>query len=147
MDNGLPRQVRAPAGFVPEYALAFGDPTGGATLVTRGSPLPVETRVTAAAMTPLAGSTVASGTIGPFIPELARPIWVQLSGTWTGSVRLLRSRDGGATRLPLSYPDGSARGRWSANVNAAVVEESVAGATYYLDIALTAGALSYQLEQ
>ncbi len=60
---------------------------------------------------------------------------------------LLRSVDGGVTRTPLTYADGSLRGVWSGNVNAPVHEESVADAALYLDFAHAGGTLAYRMER
>ena len=117
--------------------------------VETGKPLPVASRPDqrAAASAALAGATSASAVAGPFSPELGRPVWVTLSGTWAGTVTVKRSTDAGATKLALTFIDGSPKGVWSANINAAIGEESVAGAQLFLDIALTSGTLSYRVEQ
>lgn len=101
----------------------------------------------AAASTPLAGSTAVSAELGPFTPVLNRPIWVRLAGAWAGTVTLLRSRDGGASKLPLTYGDGSPKPSWTGNMQAPVAEETVVGATYYLSFVRTSGALDYRVEQ
>ena len=95
----------------------------------------------------LAGTATVSGALGPFTPELGRPIWVTLSGVWAGTVQLLRSTDGGATKLPITYPDGSARASWTGAVNAPVAEETCAGATYFLQFTRTSGTLTYEVRQ
>ena len=74
-------------------------------------------------------------------------ITVTLAGEWRGTVSVLRSSDGGATRQPLTFVDGSAKGVWSGNVNTAIGEESVAGARYYLQFARVSGTLSFRVEQ
>ena len=140
-------RIQAPAGFVPEHALAFAAPDGTATAVGRDTPLPVAATLAAAGVAPLAGTAAASATVGPFVPQLGRPIWVSLSGTWSGSAQLLRSTDGGATRLPLSYADGAPKAVFGGNMNAPVAEETVAAASYYLAVTLTGGAVSYRVEQ
>lgn len=140
-------QVEAPGGFVPQIALTFGARDGAAVAVDRANPLPTRAVTAAAASVPLAGSSAESGSIGPFVPDLERAIVVTLSGEWSGSVTVLRSSDNGATRHPLTFIDGSPKGTWSGNVNAAIGEESVAGATYYLQFARTAGTLTYRVEQ
>ena len=94
----------------------------------------------------LNGSTAATATLGPFTPELGRPIWLTLSGSWTGSVQLLRSTDAGTTKLPLTAA-GVPYGSYTANANEAVAEESCAGATWYLLATLSAGTLTYRLAQ
>lgn len=143
MTDTLP--IQAPAGYVPQHALAFGTAGGGAVPVSQADPLPVSPRLAPATSVPLAGGLAASGTVGPFTPQPGRPIWVSLSGSWSGSAALLRSTDGGTTRLPATL--GEAALTWSANRSEPATEESCAGATYYLAVTLTAGSLTYRLEQ
>lgn len=95
---------------------------------------------------PLAGAAAASTSAGPFTPQLARAIWLTLTGAWTGTVRVLRSVDGGATKVPLTLA-GQSWASFTANCAEPIAEESVSAATYYLDIALTSGAVTYRLEQ
>lgn len=138
--------VAAPARFVPAHALAFGQPGTAATAVDRANPLPVVVGAQPATAAAVTGSTNASTLAGPFVPDLRRPIWITLSGEWTGTVRVLRSTDGGTTRLPLTVA-GSPWAEFAANANEAFGEESDAGATYYLDIQLTGGTLAYRVAQ
>jgi hypothetical protein len=140
-------KIQSPAGFVPQQAVSFGTAGGEAVAVDAAHPLPITPVQAQAASVSLAGSTAASGGFGPFAPDPARAIWVTLAGSWTGTVRLLRSIDGGATRLPLTYGDGSPKARFTANVQAPVAEESVAAARYWLDVQLTGGTLAYRVEQ
>jgi hypothetical protein len=140
-------QVEAPGGFVPQIALTFGARDGAAVAVDPGNPLPTRVLTGAAGSVPLLGTLAESGSAGPFVPELARAIVVTLSGEWSGVATLLRSSDGGATRRPLTFIDGSAKGVWNGNVNAAIGEESVAGASYYLQFVRTAGTLAFRVEQ
>lgn len=142
-DDPLP--ILAPGHFVPLGAMAFGTPGESATAVTGDTPLPVATRTLAAEVTPLTGTTSASETVGPFHPELSRPVILTLSGTWTGTVTLTRSVDGGATTAtatlavePLAY---------SSNLQEPVWIETEAAASLWLDIALTDGTLAYRISQ
>ena len=98
------------------------------------------------AMSAILTGTSSGGLIGPFKPVLDRPIWLTLDGAWSGTVTLLRSTDGGASKLPVTYGDGSAKPTWSGNMQAPVGEESVSAAAYFLDFAGT-GTLKYKLEQ
>ena len=93
--------------------------------------------------------------IGPFSPQLSRPICLTVNATTltSGTVQLLRSIDGGATTLALTVfgdvygkfgPYSNAMG---ALVNEAVWTETSALATFYLAIALTAGSVTYNLHQ
>ncbi len=139
--------VAAPGGFAPVAAVSFGTQDGPATPVDASHPLPVRQALGASGVAALAGMASASGTFGSFAPVLGRAIVVTLAGTWTGKVQVLRSIDGGASKLPLTFIDGSERAAWTGNVNSAIGEETVAGATYYLAATLTAGSLSYRMEQ
>ena len=136
----------APAAYVPYHALAFSGPSEEALSVGSDRPLPVTATFGAAASEPLAGSASASAVVGPFLPELGRAIWLTLSGNWAGSVTVKRSTDAGATRLPLTF-GGLAWASFTGNANEPVAEESVAGAAYYLDIALVSGTLAYEVAQ
>jgi hypothetical protein len=140
-------QISSPAGFVPEYALAFGGRGSPAVAVDASNPLPITARLVAAGSTPLAGSAAASGIVGPFLPDLDRAIWLNLSGTWSGSVQLLRSTDGGATKLPLTYGDGTPKPSWTMPLQAVVASETVAGASYWLAITVASGTVAYRMEQ
>lgn len=139
-------EVEVPAGFVPQYAVAFGAVDAPAVAVQENNPLPVRAVRRPAASTPLAGTLTASGVAGPFVPELERPIWLTLSGDWSGTVDLLRSADGGATTLPLTAA-GARWGRFTANANEVVADESEAGALYYLSATLLGGTLAYRVAQ
>jgi hypothetical protein len=137
--------IDIPASFVPAVAISTGQPGNAARFVDAANPLPVRP-VRGAATAPLTGTASASAQVGPFVPELDRPIHLSLSGSWTGRVRLLRSTDGGATREPLTLA-GAAWASFTANVNEVVAEESVAGVSYHLDLAITAGTIAYRVAQ
>jgi len=57
-----------------------------------------------------------------------------------------RSLDAGVTLQDLTI-GGAIWAQFAANCCEPVAEESVAGATYYLDIAVTSGSVGYRLEQ
>lgn len=138
-------EVEVPAGYVPQYAVAFGAVDGPAVAVHDDNPLPIRAVRKPAASIPLTGTLVASGVVGPFVPELERPIWLTLTGEWSGTVELLRSAEGGAA-LPLTA--GGARwGRFTSNANEVVADESEAGARYYLSATLLGGTLAYRVAQ
>lgn len=138
--------VTAPAGAVPELALAFAAVDGSAATVSAAAPLPVVAALAPAASTPLAGQASASTVAGPFVPELGRPIWLSLAGTWSGGASLLRSTDGGATRLPLTVA-GQPWGGFSANAQEPVTEESSAEASYWLALTVQSGTVNYRVSQ
>ena len=139
-------EVEVPAGFVPQYAVAFGAVDGPAVSVNMANPLPVRSVVAEAATVALAGIATASGVFGPFVPALDHPIRVTLSGAWTGAVELVRSVDGGATKLPLTI-GGERWGRFTGNANEIVTEEREAAASYFLAVALQSGTLAYRVSQ
>jgi len=138
--------ISTPAGYAPAFAVGFSQ-AGALTLVDGDQPLPVIAQpapVTVPA--PLAGTAEGTVTVGPFAPAPGRTIMLALSGTWTGAVRLMRSIDGGASLVPLTLA-GSDWAVFEANACEPVWAEEEAGATLYLSIALTAGAVTYRLAQ
>ena len=137
--------LKTPAGYVPQMAVAFANTSGEAEIVSASNPIPVQAQPFAAAAA-LAGSANASNLVGPFQPRAGRAIVLALSGTWTGTVRLLRSTDGGATKLPVTAA-GLPYGVFTANVCEPVWEESEEAALLYLDLTLSSGALTYRLGQ
>ena len=143
--NDIP--ISYPGRYAPGVAVNFADATGSAKTVSESSPLPVTmATATAAAPGPLAGVTAASATYGPYVPAAGKPLILTLSGTWTGTVKLLRSVDGGATRLPLSLA-GAAWGSYVGNVCEPVWDETESAATFYLQLAPTSGSIAYRLAQ
>lgn len=141
-----PLLVTSPANFVPQYALAFGAPGSTAIPVDAAHPLPIYSMLAPASVTPIEGTAAAPLMAGPFVPVLGRTIWLTLSGTWAGSVQLLRSIDGGAIKQPLTV-GGTAWAQFEANCNEAVAEESEAGASYYLQLTPASGTISYRVSQ
>ena len=142
----LSPRIEARGGFTPTFAMAFGAMGGDARQVEPAAPLPVQPGFAPSTAIPLTGTASASGQFGPFVPEPGRPIWLTLSGTWSGTVTVLRSTDGGTTRLPLTLA-GGAWGSFSANVQEVVGEESVAGSTWWLDVQRQSGTLAFEVRQ
>jgi hypothetical protein len=136
--------ISVPAGFAPAYALGFSADDGSLTLASKAAPLPVA--LTEPAPMPLLGTTDASMVAGPFAAATGRTIVVTLDGAWTGTVRLLRSTDGGATLVGLRV-GGAAWGEFSVSGCEQTWTETEDGASFYLDIALTSGAVSYRVSQ
>lgn len=136
----------APAPYVPYHAIAYAGPSDEALPVSADQPFPVMATFGASASEPLTGSASASAVVGPFTPELGRAIWLTLSGSWSGSVTVKRSTNGGETKLPLTV-GGLAWATFTGNANEPVAEESVGGADYYLDITLASGTLVYEVAQ
>src|SRR5688572_10420171 len=95
--------ITAPAGYYPPFAIVFADEEGNGVIVDAENPLPVAiAEAEPETSAPLAGSTSASGALGPFAPVAGKPIWLSLAGTWTGTVAVKRSVNGGTTKLPLT---------------------------------------------
>lgn len=139
--------IHAPASYYPPFAVVFADGEGKGVPVDAANPLPVTVAPPAPeTSTPLAGSISDSGVAGPFEPVPGRAIWLSLSGTWTGTVSLQRSIDGGATRLPLTA-GGLPWAAFTGNACEPVAEDSESGAAYYLDVTLASGTLTYRLAQ
>lgn len=98
-------------------------------------------------VTVLTGSQASGSTTpGPFTPQLGRDMVLTLSGTWTGSVQLMRSVDGGTTKLPVTV-GGTTWALFTANCNEPVWTSSESGATFYLAITVASGTVVYRLAQ
>lgn len=137
--------LKTPAGYVPQMAIAIANPSGDAELVSAINPMPMQEQPFTA-VPALTGTLSASGQVGPFAPRAGRAVVLTLSGTWTGTVRLLRSVDGGTTKLPLTAM-GKPYGNYTANICEPVWEESEAAAVLYLDATITSGSLTYRMGQ
>ena len=137
--------LKTPAGYVPQMAVAFANANGDAEPVSAANPLPFQEMPFVAAAA-LAGTMAASGLAGPFAPRAGRPVMLVLSGTWTGSVKVVRSLDGGTTKTGLTA-GGAPWGLFTGNACEPVWDESEAAATLYLDVTLTSGSLTYRMGQ
>lgn len=137
--------ISAPAGFVPLHAVGWSGSAGECHAVAADSPLPVSIARSGPAAV-LAGTAPSSRTVGPFAAATGRVAYLTLSGTWTGSVRVLRSVDGGASKHPLTL-GGQEWGRFTGNVCEAIWEESEAGASLWLECQLSGGVLAYRVAQ
>ncbi|MBX9643882.1 MAG: hypothetical protein K2W91_07260 [Novosphingobium sp.] len=140
----MPIPILNPAGYAVTCAVAYADVDGALVPVDASTPLPVTLGRTPT--TPLAGTAASTAVAGPYQPALGRPVMLVLTGTWTGSVRVMRSVDGGTTRQALTVA-GSAWAQFSANACEAVWEESESAATLYLDITLASGSVTYRMAQ
>jgi len=136
--------IAVPAGFAPAYAVGFSDTGGHLALVSDAAPLPVATAAPAPA--PLAGQSAASEVVGPFEPTAGRVIVVTLDGEWDGTVRLLRSTDGGLTKLPLRV-GGTVWGEYAASGCEQAWSETEEGTSFYLDIVINSGTVAYRVSQ
>ena len=136
--------ISVPAGFAPVYAVGYSDLDGALALASYAAPLPVA--MSAPAPNPLVGETTLSGTVGPFAAVTGRAILVTLDGDWQGTVRLLRSIDGGATKLALRV-GGEAWSEYTSPGCEQAWSETEEGASFYLDIALDSGAVVYRVSQ
>ncbi|MFA6218699.1 MAG: sialidase family protein [Erythrobacter sp.] len=140
-----PLPIEAPGDFAPVTALGYDDGTGFLALVSTGQPLPT-VALAPAAPAALEGTTAAAQLAGPFVPTLLAPVYLALSGSWTGQVRVLRSTDGGATLHPLTL-GGAGWATFAANACEPVWVESEAGAALYLELAPQSGTIAYRVSQ
>ena len=138
--------IAQPATYVSPTAVGFADAGGTLSLVAGDMPLPVAQTRAAAAPAPLQGQLAASSVVGPFVPLRDAPIHLQLAGTWTGTVAVQRSTDGGATRQGLTA-GGMPWARFSGNANEIVWQEGEGGVSLWLDVALASGTLAYRVSQ
>ncbi|MBC3940951.1 hypothetical protein [Sphingomonas albertensis] len=105
---------------------------GAAAIPVSGTLNPV---TLAATSTAIAGTSSVAQVVGPFVPQLGRAITVALSAAaWPGgTAQLLRSTDGGTTRLPL-MPAGVVLGTYTRQGVDQPWLETEAGATFYLSL-------------
>jgi hypothetical protein len=143
--NASPLPIEAPGGFAPIVAIGHDDGSGNFAPVSDDRPLPTLT-VTPLAPAPLSGSASAAGLAGPFVPAALAPVYLTLTGSWGGRVRVLRSTDGGATLHPLTV-GGAGWADFAANACEPVWVESEVGAALYLDLAPTYGTIAYRVSQ
>jgi hypothetical protein len=131
-------------------ATAANQALGNASLATISAPF------VAATSTPLTATIndTAAHMLGSFAPQLSRQIWLTLNATVaaSGTARLLRSNDGGITKIGVtlggsmaaSYQFSAATG---VIVNEAILTETDASATYFLAITLSAGTVTVRVAQ
>jgi hypothetical protein len=101
--------------------------------------------------------TVTSGSgqtlFGPFVPEVGRVVYMKAKGAAApGSVQLLRSADGGVTKLPITVVGNQLYLYNASNTTGTIVNEDVdcpesGSLTYYLLINLSSGSVTYSLYQ
>lgn len=137
--------IEAPGGFAPVVALGSDDGSGHLSLVSHEAPLPT-VALAPAAPAAVAGSASGATIVGPFVPAPLAPVYLTLSGSWSGTVRVLRSVDGGVTKQALTA-GGAQWGVFHGNACEIVWQESEADAQLYLDIAPVSGTLTYRIAQ
>lgn len=137
--------VRNPAAYVTPVAIGTTDASGNLSLIGNGSPLPIALSPTPGAPA-IAGTLTSSGLVGPFIPSGPAAIVIQLDGDWSGTVRLVRSVDGGQSVSPLKIA-GSEWAVYTANGVEQAWTETEAGASFYLNAEITSGTLAYRVSQ
>lgn len=143
IDQDIP--IEAPGGFAPVLAMGLDDGAGRLAVVGVDRPLP--TVAAAPAVPPaLDGSTAQPLLAGPYHPAPFSPVFLTLSGAWTGKVTVVRSSDGGESFHPLTA-GGVQWASYQANCCEPVWSESEAGAALYLDIAPTSGTIAFRVSQ
>ena len=140
----MPTPIQNPAGYAVTRAVAFADVDGSMLPVAAATPLPVTFGTTPT--TALTGSASTTSVVGPYQPALGRPVMLTLTGTWSGSVKVTRSIDGGTTRQQLTVA-GNVWGQFGGNACEAVWDESESAARLYLDITLSSGSVTYRMAQ
>lgn len=141
----MPTPIQNPVGYTITRAIAYADTDGSMLQVSTSAPLPVAVTGSAAA-TPLTGTAASSLVVGPYQPAIGRAIMLLLTGAWTGTVKVVRSVDGGTTKQPLTI-NGNSWGQFTGNCCEGVWDESESAARFYLDITLASGSVTYRVAQ
>lgn len=137
--------VDAPGGFAPLTALGWIDASGHCHPVAHDNGLPVAA-ARAASPEPLAGMAAGPQVVGPFVAVSDRPVYLTLSGNWQGEVRLMRSAPSSSVRHPLTFA-GEEWGLFDRKLCEAVWQEGEEGAALWLELAPTAGNVTYRVAQ
>lgn len=103
--------------------------------------------VTAASSTPLAGTTTNDLNTPAFTPQLGRDMYLTLAGTWTGTVQVTRSTDGGTNYRPITIGGGQLWGNYTGNCDEVVDTPTDSHGIYRLEIDIASGSLTYRLGQ
>lgn len=96
---------------------------------------------------PLTGTANGTSVSPAFVPQLGRDLYITLSGTWTGTVQLMRSTDGGTTKHPVTIAGGQDWGKYTVNCDEVVATPTDGASRYYLSFAITSGTVTYRLAQ
>ena len=144
----MPTPIQNPTGYAIPRAVAYADVDGSMLQVSSAAPLPVVVLSTSgvAATTPLVGTATTTSVVGPYQPAIGRAVMLLLTGTWTGTVKVVRSVDSGTTKQPLTI-NGSTWGQFTTNCCEAVWDEIESAARFFLDITLASGSVTYRLAQ
>lgn len=144
--------VKFPSGYATAVAIGTADADGNIVMVDADNPLRVVVDGDSGGATPvqpaepLSGSASTATVAGPYPATPGLPIIVTLSGNWTGSAKILRSVDGGATKVALTVA-GTLWGQFTGNACEPVWTESEAGVTFYLELAPASGTIAYRIAQ
>lgn len=137
--------ITNPAAYVAPIAVAFGDLDNNALTVTAETPLPVSIRAEAATTAPLNGTLSEDEASGAFAATSGRPIWLTLSGEWSGQAKLQRSADGITWRdITLA---GEPWGQFSRNICEQIITESEGGTYYRLTAQILSGTIAFRIAQ
>ena len=144
----MPTPIQNPTGYAIPRAVAYADIDGSMLQVSSAAPLPVAVLSGGGttATTPLVGTANTTAVVGPYQPAIGRAVMLLLTGTWSGTVKVVRSVDGGTTKQPLTI-NGSTWGQFTTNCCEAVWDESESAARFFLDITLASGSVTYRVAQ
>ena len=144
----MPTPIQNLTGYAIPRAVAYADVEGSMLQVSSAAPLPVAVLSGGGttATTPLVGTASTTSVVGPYQPAIGRAVMLLLTGTWSGTVKLVRSVDGGTTKQPLTI-NGSTWGQFTTNCCEAVWDESESAARFFLDITLASGSVTYRVAQ
>jgi hypothetical protein len=95
---------------------------------------------------PLSNTVSVSGTSVMFVPQLGYKIYLTLSGTWSGTVTLQMSRDGGASWGSITA-SGEIIGFYSGNCDESITLVSDPLVRFRLVYTIDSGSLTYRLAQ
>lgn len=117
------------------------------TSVSSDTPIPMIFRTAPSGLTPVSGSSSGTGNSPALSTKADYNLYLTLSGTWSGTVTLMRSIDNGATWNPVTGHGSPSLGQFTQNCDEAITMVKTAGVRYRLQFNITSGTVVYRLAQ
>lgn len=117
------------------------------TIVPDDTVIPMIAHLPASLTTPLTGTANAPGATAAFTPDVGYNLYLTLTGTWTGQVRVQRSVDNGLNWTTVTTGGGNLSGEYIRNCDEAVLKVTDTRARYRLQFNIATGTVIYRLGQ
>lgn len=109
--------------------------------------IPMIVYMPSATSDPLTGSANASGATGALVPTVGYNLYLTLTGTWSGTVRVQKTVDNGINWTTVTAGGGAQIGVFTQNCDESVLKVTDPKARYRLQFTMTSGTVVYRLGQ